>query len=61
MPLDYRPVGRGDLEREPPTSEENMMAAQLTAIAWADSLEAARRSAGDEGKPVLIDFSAAPT
>jgi hypothetical protein len=37
------------------------MPAVAERIAWESSLDAARERAGREGKPVLIDFSAAPT
>jgi hypothetical protein len=37
------------------------MPATAEQIAWGTSLGEARRQAGREGKPALVDFSAAPT
>jgi len=37
------------------------MPAVAERVAWDVSLDEARRRAGLEGKPILIDFSAAPT
>jgi hypothetical protein len=37
------------------------MSEHVTQIAWETVLDPARRRAGQEGKPVLIDFSGAPT
>jgi len=39
---------------------EGIMPAQAEQIAWQTSLESARGLAARDGKPVLIDFSAAP-
>jgi hypothetical protein len=36
------------------------MAAQGNGVAWAGSLDEAKERARKEGKPVLLDFSAAP-
>ena len=42
------------------TEEVHHMVAQEKGVAWAGSLDQARERAKKEGKPVLIDFSAAP-
>ena len=36
------------------------MVAQAERIAWATSLDEARQRGAQEGRPLLIDFSAAP-
>jgi hypothetical protein len=40
--------------------EETTMPTQIEAIRWENALPPAQERAGREGKPVLLDFSAAP-